>query len=1192
MTKYSILPNVPLDPRSEIDLIIESAKRVYEASNGRLNDFSAGSPTMALLEGQAYAGAELLNYLNNLPEAILMEWLGPLLGIQRRLGTPSKATLRVEIVPHGSPWVLREGFLVRTNTAITGRESQAFTTDRDLIIAPMQSIGEVPITSIEVGSDQNLEIGIITEFNENLSFLRAVSNITPATGGTDEESLLDVKERAFSLIRRRNPVSGKDWEEYIESLIGSGSIVLVKNRRPEVERQDTDALYNSSHVSFFLLGPGGQRLSNAELAGVKEKVTSHLPVNTQGHVYNLDRQMVDFWLRVSYNPSTRGGNLEQFTREIYDSLMENLSPNVVFPIGEDIQLQDLTTMFAHDFAYLSPNLESLRAYSIPKGFSVLDPLWKKWETGKIYQTNELIKSQGRYYQVLQSFDPIGLDPKDAVNEGLLQFNRVKGWLEFPHRVNDVVFNDQTGGYHIILYSVTGEDPIIGNAITSGKVSPPITPIHWVSNESLSQGMLVYSVDGNNDIIPNEVYLVKEAFTVLDKGSIESAELSGVISEVYPEALTQDESYTTGNYVYIANRFAGVDYYIVLQDFTYTSISSPLQETYKGNILPIVLHTTTPSTFRGRRYKSRFKVGEYVSYKDTIYQVGKDFTPNGDNIRQMVSDRRLYLTEFELNPTLGVISSFEALNLPVEIEFKETVYQGPNIDETVTNGSGDSLVLRLDFQRGNFFEGGTEFSNLNIINGGSGYAVNDLVTIPAKLSSYHELDGPVYCKVSSIGVGGVVTELVPTTYQETLRSYLRRVTFGTTVNNLASDAVGEGAAFNYTVVRPEFSSFRGFATEITLGNGGDKYRVNELLEFIVNNDYITRLSDKVQVRVLSIVGNLPFSYSKLYRFTKGDYLKYQGKAYEANKDFTAVIPGVDYYVSEGTINPISIPSKDWLEQLDDLFEPSQSVAIPSPLVSLPGVVFFDNRASIYNTATKAFDGLNTTFWQSLEVGDNTVNTSYIGVDLGTRTYVETIEFTHLTSIDPSSPSSVNFEVQYSERGINGPWFFAGTGTNTESVQSIKVDKSARYWRFTPITTGQLGAVTPWKVANIRFIGDSSYDPLPKEDFIIYEGNISTSIYRVLSTFTPDVNVTPREYELQGKLLKVVREYKNEDYILNRADYSSFSVGNMSIELSPHGFPDQISRYVIEEKDGDRYIYSHTPGDNVNDIISYSGGTFSL
>ena len=93
MARYAPLPSVSIDPRNEAEIVQQASQRVYEVSNQTLNDFSSGNPLAALLEGSAFAYGEFLFWANQLPQSILIEWLGPFLGAMRRLGTPAVARL-------------------------------------------------------------------------------------------------------------------------------------------------------------------------------------------------------------------------------------------------------------------------------------------------------------------------------------------------------------------------------------------------------------------------------------------------------------------------------------------------------------------------------------------------------------------------------------------------------------------------------------------------------------------------------------------------------------------------------------------------------------------------------------------------------------------------------------------------------------------------------------------------------------------------------------------------------------------------------------------------------------------------------------------------------------------------------------------------------------------------------------------
>ena len=205
MPRYAPLPRIELDPRTEAELVKASARRVYEASSATLNDFSSGSPVMALLEGQSFAQSEFLQFANEFPESVLVEWIGPFLGAQRRTGSGAVVDVTFTIDPSDSAFQVFEGYQLGTDPNLTGGESLKFVTIERLTIPKGAIEGNVRCVAIEMGTKGNVPRNSITRSLTSLAGVRTVSNAEPATGGLDPELLSEVKERFFSLIRRRNP---------------------------------------------------------------------------------------------------------------------------------------------------------------------------------------------------------------------------------------------------------------------------------------------------------------------------------------------------------------------------------------------------------------------------------------------------------------------------------------------------------------------------------------------------------------------------------------------------------------------------------------------------------------------------------------------------------------------------------------------------------------------------------------------------------------------------------------------------------------------------------------------------------------------------------------------------------------------------------------------------------------------------
>ena len=213
MPSYSPLPNVELDPRNEAELVQAAARRIYEASNATLNDFSSGSPIVALLEGQAFAQAEFLQFANQFPESVLVEWIGPFLGAQRRTGAGALVDVTFSIDPRDDQFDVFPGYQLGTDANLTGGEQIVFLTTERLTIPAGQSEGTVSCISALRSKSANVGPGTIVKPLTSLAGVKSITNANAAAGGQNPELLSEVKERFFSLIRRRNPVSAEDWQD-------------------------------------------------------------------------------------------------------------------------------------------------------------------------------------------------------------------------------------------------------------------------------------------------------------------------------------------------------------------------------------------------------------------------------------------------------------------------------------------------------------------------------------------------------------------------------------------------------------------------------------------------------------------------------------------------------------------------------------------------------------------------------------------------------------------------------------------------------------------------------------------------------------------------------------------------------------------------------------------------------------------
>ena len=469
MPGYSPLPRIELDPRTEAELVAAAARRVYEASGATLNDFSAGSPIMALLEGQSFAHSEFLQFANQFPEAVLVEWIGPFLGAQRRTGSGAIVEITFSIDPRDQDFIIFPGYQIATDADKTGGESLRFVTTEKLSIPPGEIEGRMKAISVTRGTENNVAANTITRSLTSLQGVRNLTNPEPATGGSDAESLEEVKERFFSLIRRRNPVSAEDWTDWFTDALGPGTTVVVGPRRSEGEffTYENNYLKTNPSVSFFVLNPDGTPITSAQKDALETLMKWSLPVEFLGYIYPMEVNDVDMTLDVTFDssrPYTQ--DLFEMTRVIRNNLFNIMTPNAVFPSDYDPTATDvesaLTSTFQQAFgisnSYVDPNIDRLTSYHTPQllgdeSFQALS--LKDLVLGSRIQQDDLLVEQGHqistYFKANLPFEPVSNDKLYHTNLGDLRLTAIRSLERESYQVGEVV-TDEGGSLYVVLKS--------------------------------------------------------------------------------------------------------------------------------------------------------------------------------------------------------------------------------------------------------------------------------------------------------------------------------------------------------------------------------------------------------------------------------------------------------------------------------------------------------------------------------------------------------------------------------------------------------------------------------------------------------------------------------------------------------------------------------------------------------------------
>jgi len=600
--RLSPLPSVSLDPRNEAALVQAATQKVYEASGQTLNDFSAGNPLAALLEGMSYAQGEFLFWANLLPQSILIEWLGPFLGAMRRLGTPSVARLVLTVPASNSVTNIPIGATFTSDANLTGAEVFTFVTDSAISIPAGETTANVTVASQFVGSIYNAPANSITGVGAiNVPGLTA-TNPQPAQGGSDVETYQEVQERFFTLIRRRNPVSAEDWQDFFIDFYGAGTQTSVQPNRPNQGTYNylTDYLKPNGQISFFVLGPDGIELNQAQLERGQNVVNFSVPVENRGHLYPITLSQVQYNLTVEVDAnSSFGSNTKDSSLNFRDRLFSVLTPGQVFPSTVDPTVSDVDAAFYSTFdaatRFIDPHISVSAAYNTP---TLLDPsaatytdVYTFEPTGTILKVDDLVTTTlpiPVFYPVQTNFTPYSIDKKDQTVYNNLVLQQIVYLVPGVYTQGQVCYwyslADGGDTLRVINENLTvGSLAEVDDLIAKGKISAAKTYSPWVVGNIYQEttGGGIYDpeiiqydyISGDKQFIPDPtslipvnlrpgtfVWVVGQNFTLEQPtnnitGALAAFKLG---SPITPLQLNAGTSYSVGSWVFTPQVGSGPD----------------------------------------------------------------------------------------------------------------------------------------------------------------------------------------------------------------------------------------------------------------------------------------------------------------------------------------------------------------------------------------------------------------------------------------------------------------------------------------------------------------------------------------------------------------------------------------------------------------------------------------------------------
>ena len=308
-----ILPLL-LDSRNVDDMVRSIQSRMFIESGGALTDFTPASPLAAISEGQAYAQAELLYYLNSLPEAVTLQWLRTL-GVQRKLGARAEAEITLYKVPG-----YQRAVSIPAGAKVYANGGQVYVTLSNVSI--LSDSATVTVQSERWGTAYNVGVGQINRIDKNYLGLDYITNLQPAAGGEDLESVNEMKFRAFELFGRRNLTSKTDFETEIISSSPGAELVKVLSYE---ERFGGD----SRGVFIVAGGLNGSPLSALAQTSLLSSIRDKIPMDCRVYLSSPTILPVEVVVNVTWNPLTTSVFTDTVASEINKLLTDSIDPTIL-----------------------------------------------------------------------------------------------------------------------------------------------------------------------------------------------------------------------------------------------------------------------------------------------------------------------------------------------------------------------------------------------------------------------------------------------------------------------------------------------------------------------------------------------------------------------------------------------------------------------------------------------------------------------------------------------------------------------------------------------------------------------------------------------------------------------------------------------------------------------------------------------
>lgn len=350
------LPDISLDPRNEQELLEQAAQYAISKSGGQLGNLSPANPLIFLLEAQVFAGAELLWYLNQLPQKLLITFLN-YWGVSVSDGVAATGDLTVTLTGSLPTSInLPSGLLFSDGEVLYESISP--------IVVPSGALSvTVPVQCTEKGVIGNKPAYTINNIVTPNAYLKTVTNTAQFTTGSDPIDTDQAVSGFVDSLRSEQCISEGDFLRVSQKFLGDGwDVRVLPNTNPNT-RQTIQGT-----VAVLIGNPKNIDTPTATTIALQKHLTDKAPITSQVWVSTIEYQPTVIKVYATY---TDKQDTQELANQIYDLIQDAL-------LTTPTKLTDRDLVRLGDRVGVTITASSLNGTSSVSALSVRNALYLKY----------------------------------------------------------------------------------------------------------------------------------------------------------------------------------------------------------------------------------------------------------------------------------------------------------------------------------------------------------------------------------------------------------------------------------------------------------------------------------------------------------------------------------------------------------------------------------------------------------------------------------------------------------------------------------------------------------------------------------------------------------------------------------------------------------------------------------------------